>query len=58
MLCNLKEAYIKFRETHPDIAVSFSKCSGLLERPKWCFLFGAYGTHITIETYDASNRCL
>jgi hypothetical protein len=27
VLCNLKEAYIKLKETHPDIAVSFSKCS-------------------------------
>jgi hypothetical protein len=63
VLCNLKKAYIKFKETHTNIAISFPKCSGLLERPKWCFLFGAYGTHITSvynssehETYDVSNR--
>jgi hypothetical protein len=27
VLCNLKDTNIKFKETHPDIAVSFSKCS-------------------------------
>jgi hypothetical protein len=46
-LCNIKEAYIKYKEAHPDIAVTFSECSVLLETPKQCFLFGAYGTHIT-----------
>jgi hypothetical protein len=43
VLCNLKGAYIKFKETRPDI--SFSKSSEL--RPKWCVLAGAYGTHTT-----------
>jgi hypothetical protein len=47
VLCKLKDVYTKFKETRPDITISFSKCSGLLERPKWCFLFGSYGTHIT-----------
>jgi hypothetical protein len=47
VLCNLKEVHIQYKETHPDIAVSFSKFSGLLERPKWCFLFGACDTQIT-----------
>jgi hypothetical protein len=62
VLCNLEEVHIKLKETHPDIAISFSKCSGLLERPKCCFLFCAYGTHTMFvynsskyETYDA--RC-
>jgi hypothetical protein len=45
VLCNLKEAYIKFKETHPDIAISFSKISEL--RSKWCVLASAYGTHTT-----------
>jgi hypothetical protein len=62
-LCNLKDVYIKFKETHPDIAISFPECSGLPERPKWCFVFGAYGTHHVCvyssseyETYDVSDR--
>jgi hypothetical protein len=42
VLRSLEEAYIKFKETHPDIAISFSKFSKL--RPKWCVLAGAYGT--------------
>jgi hypothetical protein len=45
VLCNLKEAYIQFKETHPDIAISFSTFSEL--RPKWCVLAGAYATHTT-----------
>jgi hypothetical protein len=43
VLCNLKEAYIKFKDTHPDISIKFSKFSEL--RPKWCVLAGAHGTH-------------
>jgi hypothetical protein len=45
MLCSFKEAFIKFEETDPDIAVSFSECFGLPEKPKCCFLFGAWYTH-------------
>jgi hypothetical protein len=45
VLCNLKEAYVKFKETHPDMAVSFSKFSE--RRPKWCVVAGAYGTNTT-----------
>jgi hypothetical protein len=61
MLCYLKEADIKFKETCPDIVINFSKFSEL--RPKWCVLAGAHGTHITCvynssghETHDAGNR--
>jgi hypothetical protein len=47
VLCNLKEAYIKFKETHPIIETHFSKSSRLPERQKCCFLFSACGTYIT-----------
>jgi hypothetical protein len=46
VLCNIKEAYIKFKETHKDIAISFLKCSGLLERPKLFFVFGTCITYV------------
>jgi hypothetical protein len=29
VLCNLKEAYIKFKEIHPGTAISFPKISEL-----------------------------
>jgi hypothetical protein len=61
VVCNQKEAYIKFKETHPDIAIRFSEFSKL--RPKWNVLAGAHGTHTTCvysssehETYDTGNR--
>jgi hypothetical protein len=61
VLCYLKEADIKCKETHPDIAISFSKFFEL--RPRWSVLLGAHGTHTTCvynssedETYDAGNR--
>jgi hypothetical protein len=34
VLCNLKEAYITFKETHPNTAIGFSEGSGLSERSK------------------------
>jgi hypothetical protein len=47
-MCNLKEAYIKFTETHTDSEINFSKFSEL--RPKWCVLAGAHGTHTPHRT--------
>jgi hypothetical protein len=43
VLCNLKEAYIKLKETHADILLSCSEFSKL--RTKWSILAGAHGTH-------------
>jgi hypothetical protein len=56
VLCSLKEAYIKFKETHPDIAISFSKFSEL--RPEWCVLAGVHGTHTTYECTIHQNMKL
>jgi hypothetical protein len=39
LLCNLKEAYVKFKETQPYIAIRFSKCSGLPEDQTGVFCF-------------------
>jgi hypothetical protein len=38
VLCNLKEAYLKFTETRPDIAISSSEFSELtkVEYSSWC----------------------
>ena len=44
VLCNLTEAYRRFKALHPDIKVGFSKFAEL--RPKEeCVLAGATGTH-------------
>lgn len=43
VLCNLKEAFQKFKEDHPTVKIGFSKFADL--RPKECVLAGASGTH-------------
>ena len=43
ILCNLKELYVPFKNTNPEVKIKFSKCCTL--RPKYCFLAGASGTH-------------
>jgi hypothetical protein len=45
VFCTLKEAYIKLKETHTDIAINFSKFSKL--RPKLSILAGTHGTQTT-----------
>lgn len=40
---NLKELHILFKETYPDVSISFSAFAKL--RPKHCILPGANGTH-------------
>lgn len=39
ILCNLKEAYVLFKQKHPDNKIGFSKFAEL--RPKHCILAGA-----------------
>ena len=43
VLCNLRELYMLFKDTHPTECVGFSKFAEL--RPKQCVLAGASGTH-------------
>lgn len=43
VLCNLKEFYARFEETHPDCKIGFSKFAEL--RPRYCVLAGTGGTH-------------
>lgn len=43
VLCNLKEIYLHFKNTHPNVKVGISKFCSL--RPKWCKLAGSAGTH-------------
>jgi hypothetical protein len=43
--CNLKEAYIKCKETHRHTAISSSEFSEQSVRPKRRVLAGAHGTH-------------
>ena len=43
ILCNLTEAYAKFKEKYPEMKIGFSKFAEL--RPKQCVLPGASGTH-------------
>lgn len=43
VLFNLKEIYVKFKETYPLLTVGFSTFASL--RPKNCILAGAAGTH-------------
>ncbi len=43
VLCNLKEAYQKFKEKFPEAKLGFSKFAQL--RPKECVLAGPHGTH-------------
>lgn len=43
VLCNLKEAYERFKEKHPIDKIGFSKFAEL--RPKNCVLAGGSGTH-------------
>jgi hypothetical protein len=45
VLCTLKVACTKLKETHLYIAVSFTKLYGL--RRMWCVLAGTYSTHTT-----------
>jgi hypothetical protein len=59
VLCNLKEANIKSKETHPDIAISFSRFSE--QRPKQSIQAGAHGRHTTYvynsSDYETYDRC-
>jgi hypothetical protein len=43
ILCNLKEAYVQFKERNPEMKIGFSKFAEL--RPRQCVLPGASGTH-------------
>ena len=43
VLCNLREAYYRFKILHPDVKIGFSKFAQL--RPKECVLAGSSGTH-------------
>ena len=43
VLCSLKESFIKFRDSFPEMKIGFSKFASL--RPKECKLAGASGTH-------------
>ena len=43
ILCNLKELYVPFKNTNPEMKIGFSKFCTL--RPKYCFLAGASRTH-------------
>lgn len=43
VLCNLKEAYVEFKNMYPDLKVGFSKFAEL--RPRECILADAAGTH-------------
>lgn len=43
ILFNLKEAYEKFKQIHPNLTIGFSSFASL--RPKNCVLAGASGTH-------------
>jgi hypothetical protein len=63
MLRSFKETYIKFKETHTDIAISFTKFSKL--KAKWSIPSGAHGTQHTPYVYihqkmklDADDRQL
>jgi hypothetical protein len=43
MLCNIKEAYLSFKEQNPEKLLGFSKFTELW--PKNCVLAGASSTH-------------
>ena len=43
VLCNLKEIYLHFKNTYPDVKIGLSTFCSL--RPKWCKLAGSAGTH-------------
>ena len=43
ILCNLKELYVPFKNTNPEMKIGFLKFCTL--RLKYCFLAGASGTH-------------
>ena len=43
ILCNLKEAYNKFKDNFPTMKIRFSKFADL--RPRHCILAGVSGTH-------------
>jgi hypothetical protein len=43
LLCNLKELYSYFKNSHPGVKVGFSKFASL--RPRNCIMTGASGTH-------------
>lgn len=43
VLCNLKEAFVQFKQTHSNHKIGFSKFAEL--RPKECVLAGGSGTH-------------
>jgi hypothetical protein len=44
LLCNLKELYSHFKNSHPGVTVGFSKFASL--RPRSCIMASASGTHI------------
>jgi hypothetical protein len=43
LTCNLKEAYLSFKEQNPEKLLEFSKCAELW--PRNCVLAGASGAH-------------
>jgi len=43
VLCNIKEAFLQYKETNPDQKIGFSTFAAL--RPKECILAGGSGTH-------------
>jgi hypothetical protein len=43
LLCNLKELYCHFKNSHPGVKIGFSKFSSL--HPRNCIMAGASGTH-------------
>ena len=43
LLCNLKELFVKFKNHHQNIKISFFKFCSL--RLKWCVLLGTSGSH-------------
>ena len=43
ILCTLKELYLAFKESNPEVKVGFSKFCTL--RPKWCVGAGSSGSH-------------
>lgn len=57
ILCNLREAYQKFKENHQNIKIGFSKFASM--RPQNCVLAGTPGTHsICVCTYHQNVKLM
>ena len=66
IICNLKELYVPFKNTNPEVKIGLSKLCTL--RAKYCFLDGASGTHsvcvctihqnvkLLLQPIDATNK--